>query len=249
MNDDSKEQFYDADDSIDSTINDPTNDEFIPLHERLNKNMKLNKDATKIQSDSGEEEEEVYNNLEDDDTQSNDDKEQDKNVDNEYFIDESEERTNEEDKLDNSEREKRLNEANEFKRIGNDYFKEEKLLEAIKEYTEALRRCPLCYKKEMSIFYSNRSACFMKLDNMIPQTIADCSKSIQYDPNFMKPIQRRAECLQTTDKLDESLEDYKRLVQLDDSKSSSYYYRKIQVQLLTIFNLKFNLIEFKKKTI
>lgn len=93
-------------------------------------------------------------------------------------------------------------------------FKDDKYDEALEMYTKALRTCPFSFSKERSIFYSNRSVCFLKMKE-IEKCIKECSESIKLDSTFTKPLLRRAECYETTDKLDESVEDYKKLIDLE----------------------------------
>jgi tetratricopeptide (TPR) repeat protein len=57
------------------------------------------------------------------------------------------------------------------------------------------------------------------LDN--EKCILDCTKAIDLDPTFVKPLLRRAESYENTDKLDEALADYKKLCELE-VKNSSY---------------------------
>lgn len=54
-------------------------------------------------------------------------------------------------------------EAQALKQSGNELFKSSNYREAALEYTQALRLCPLAYKKERAIYYSNRAASKMKL--------------------------------------------------------------------------------------
>ena len=105
----------------------------------------------------------------------------------------------------------RLNEAQENKKLGNDLFKDDKYDEALEMYTKALRTCPFSFSKERSVFYSNRSVCFLKMKET-EKCIKECSESIKLDPTCTKPLLRRAECYETTDKLDEAVEDYKKAV-------------------------------------
>jgi tetratricopeptide (TPR) repeat protein len=107
-----------------------------------------------------------------------------------------------------------LNESHEYKKTGNELFKEDKYEEALEMYTKALRTCPFSFSKERSIFYSNRSVCFLKMKDL-DKCIKECSQSINLDPTFVKPLLRRAECHETNDKLDEAVEDYKKLIDLE----------------------------------
>lgn len=107
-----------------------------------------------------------------------------------------------------------MNESQEYKKTGNDLFKEDKYEEALEMYTKALRTCPFSFSKERSIFYSNRSVCFLKMKDL-DKCIKECSQSINLDPTFAKPLLRRAECHETNDKFDEAVEDYKKLIDLE----------------------------------
>ncbi|KAJ1679364.1 Hsp90 cochaperone, partial [Spiromyces aspiralis] len=76
--------------------------------------------------------------------------------------------------------------AEEARERGNTLFKENKFAEAVKEYTEAIKRSPKDPRN-----YSNRAACFTKLF-AIPDAIKDCNKSIELDPTFIKAYLRKA---------------------------------------------------------
>jgi tetratricopeptide (TPR) repeat protein len=135
-----------------------------------------------------------------------------------FFIDE-ELLQSEQDKLTDEEKEQKLAESQNLKQLGNDEFKNEDYQKALDLYTQALRLCPLKYQKERSVFYSNRSACYFKLKEN-EKCVKECSKSIDLDPSFVKPLLRRAECNVIIDKLDEALEDYKKLSELEPRNMS-----------------------------
>ncbi|GFP81789.1 hsp70-hsp90 organizing protein 1 [Phtheirospermum japonicum] len=67
----------------------------------------------------------------------------------------------------------------------NQYFKEQKYPEAIKHYTEAIKRNPNNPKA-----YSNRAACYTKLGAM-PEGLKDAEKCIELDPTFSKGYTRK----------------------------------------------------------
>ena len=50
-----------------------------------------------------------------------------------------------------------------LKEEGNEYFRNGSYKTAIKTYSRALRTCPLTYKKDRAIMYSNRGACKMRM--------------------------------------------------------------------------------------
>ncbi|XP_076914856.1 hsp70-Hsp90 organizing protein 3-like [Bidens hawaiensis] len=85
---------------------------------------------------------------------------------------------------------------------GNGYFKEQKYPEAIKHYTEALRRNPKDAKA-----YSNRAACYTKLGAM-PEGLKDAEKCIEIDPKFSKGYTRKGAIQFFMKEFDKALETY-----------------------------------------
>ncbi|KAL1559750.1 Hsp70-Hsp90 organizing protein 2 [Salvia divinorum] len=75
--------------------------------------------------------------------------------------------------------------ADEEREKGNQYFKEQKYPEAIKHYSEAIRRNPNDPKA-----FSNRAACYTKLGAM-PEGLKDAEKCIELDPTFSKGYTRK----------------------------------------------------------
>jgi len=76
--------------------------------------------------------------------------------------------------------------AEEEKTKGNDFFKNGDFPNAVKHYTEAIKRNPTDHK-----LYSNRSACYMKLV-AFNEAKADAEKCIAIDPTFAKGYTRKA---------------------------------------------------------
>ncbi|KAL7747249.1 Hsp90 cochaperone [Sorochytrium milnesiophthora] len=97
--------------------------------------------------------------------------------------------------------------ADEARERGNALFKEHKYAEAVKEYTEAIKRNDTDPRA-----YSNRSACYHKLA-AIAEALKDCDMCIKLDPNFVKGYIRKAaiqflkkeytECMETCSKAKE----------------------------------------------
>lgn len=75
--------------------------------------------------------------------------------------------------------------ADEEREKGNEYFKQQKYPEAVKHYTESLRRNPNDPKA-----YSNRAACYTKL-GALPEGLRDAEKCIELDPTFSKGYTRK----------------------------------------------------------
>lgn len=104
--------------------------------------------------------------------------------------------------------------AEELKVAGNNAFKVGDFDQSIDKYTEALRICPLQFPQQRAILYSNRSAAQMKL-HKYKQAAKDCTKAVELDDKYLKAYYRRAQSYEATDKLDECLEDFKKILELD----------------------------------
>ncbi|KAK4875726.1 hypothetical protein RN001_012148 [Aquatica leii] len=126
----------------------------------------------------------------------------------EDYIDEEElKKINE--NLTSEEKEDRLCKANELKKEGNNHYKNTEYVESIAKYSDALRLYPLENSNERSIVYSNRAASKIQLGYK-ETAIDDCTKSIELNPNYIRALLRRAKLFEEIEKLDESLEDYKK---------------------------------------
>lgn len=75
--------------------------------------------------------------------------------------------------------------ADEEREKGNQFFKEQKYPEAIKHYTESIRRNPKDTRA-----YSNRAASYTKL-GALPEGLKDAEKCIELDPTFAKGYTRK----------------------------------------------------------
>uniref|UniRef100_A0A182VXS0 Uncharacterized protein n=1 Tax=Anopheles minimus TaxID=112268 RepID=A0A182VXS0_9DIPT len=121
-----------------------------------------------------------------------------------------------------SEEEKETNKtkADELKQQGNELFKQGEHLQSLALYTQALRLCPLDRKEARAILYANRAAAKTKLDRK-KSALDDCTKALEYNPNYVKALLRRANLYEETDKLDESLEDYRKVQELEPGNSEA----------------------------
>jgi len=85
---------------------------------------------------------------------------------------------------------------------GNEYFKQDKYPEAVKHYTEAIKRNPTDPK-----VYSNRAACYTKL-GALPEGLKDANKCIELDPAFVKGYSRKGAIQFFMKEYDKALETY-----------------------------------------
>ncbi|KAG6481691.1 hypothetical protein ZIOFF_058310 [Zingiber officinale] len=92
--------------------------------------------------------------------------------------------------------------ADEEREKGNELFKLQKYPEAVKHYTEALRRNP----KDQRV-YSNRAACYIKL-GALPEGLKDTEKCIELDPSFSKGYTRKGAIQFLMKEYDKALETY-----------------------------------------
>lgn len=117
--------------------------------------------------------------------------------------------------------------AEELKAQGNELFKQGEYQKSADLYTAALRICPVDFNAERSILYANRAAAKTKL-NFKPSAIDDCTKAIEHNPKYLKALlsiiestSRRATLYEEADKLDESLEDFKQILELDPDNAEA----------------------------
>ncbi|XP_055903443.1 tetratricopeptide repeat protein 1 [Eupeodes corollae] len=109
---------------------------------------------------------------------------------------------------------KNKEEADTLKQKSNELFKSEQYTESVEMYTNALKLCPLEYTKERSVLYANRAAAKIKLDSK-NAAIDDCTKALELNPDYVRALLRRAKLFEDTGKLDEALEDYNKVLELD----------------------------------
>jgi len=105
--------------------------------------------------------------------------------------------------------------ADQEKLKGNECFKSGDWANAVKHYTEALKRNPNDAK-----IYSNRAACYTKL-NAFDLTIKDCDASIALDPSFVKAYLRKANVLKAMGQVQKAMEVYAKAMELDPNSDEA----------------------------
>lgn len=128
--------------------------------------------------------------LEDEDESENEenDKEKFQECEASDMIDDESQRDLEKDQTEEQRDAARL-EAEELKKRGNDEFKTGDYHKSADIYTQALRICPVFCATERSVLYGNRAAAKQKLD-FKPAAIDDCTKALEFNPNYVKVLLR-----------------------------------------------------------
>ncbi|GAB6023236.1 hypothetical protein CHUAL_008054 [Chamberlinius hualienensis] len=137
----------------------------------------------------------------------------------EWAVDEDYLKENEKE-LTDEEKQNRKDAADRLKMDGNELYQATKYEEAATSYTLALNTCPITFTKERTVYYANRAACFLYMKKY-SEGISDCNKSLELNPTYFKVLQRRALLYENADKLDEALEDYKKILEMDPKNSTA----------------------------
>lgn len=92
--------------------------------------------------------------------------------------------------------------ADKAREEGNEAFKKQLYPEAVKFYTEAIKRNPNDVRP-----YSNRAACYIKL-TALPEALKDAEKCIAMDPNFVKGYVRKGAAQYFMKEYDKAIQTY-----------------------------------------
>ncbi|XP_046663627.1 stress-induced-phosphoprotein 1 [Homalodisca vitripennis] len=105
--------------------------------------------------------------------------------------------------------------AEEAKEKGNDLFKKGDYAEAVKYYTEAIRRNPDDPK-----YYSNRAACYTKLA-AFDLGLKDCDECVKLDPKFIKGWIRKGKILQGMQQQSKAITAYQKALEIDPNNQEA----------------------------
>ncbi|CAK4633622.1 hypothetical protein LEN26_002019 [Aphanomyces euteiches] len=106
--------------------------------------------------------------------------------------------------------------ASQAKEEGNELFKAGRYLDAHDLYSKALRLCPTDdeYAYNKAVYFNNRAACLIHLGRP-DEAIEDCTQSITLSPTYVKAYMRRSQAYEKIDKLEEALQDVKKVLKID----------------------------------
>merc|ERR1711872_421936 len=99
------------------------------------------------------------------------------------------------------------------KEEGNTAFKAGNLDEAYRLYSEALLIDP-CNRNSNAKLYFNRATVASKLKKTA-ESISDCDRALDLDPNYTKALLRRAKCYMETEQYEEAVRDYEKVMKVD----------------------------------
>ena len=105
--------------------------------------------------------------------------------------------------------------ADQEKLKGNEFFKAGDWANAVKHYTEALKRNPNDHK-----IYSNRAACYTKL-NAFDLVLKDCDASIAIEPSFVKAYLRKGNVLKAMGQTQKAMDAYSKAMELDPNSDEA----------------------------
>lgn len=80
--------------------------------------------------------------------------------------------------------------------------------------------------------YRNKKHLFVKELN--ESAIEDCTKALELNERYLKAIFRRAQLYEATDKLDEALADYKKILEIDPLHRDALFASKVSFYQLII---------------
>ncbi|KAL3535228.1 hypothetical protein ACH5RR_003689 [Cinchona calisaya] len=112
--------------------------------------------------------------------------------------------------------EKALAEANDAKLEGNTLFKDGIYEEALLKYDIALQAVSSVPSSVelRSVCHANRAACYSKLGKF-EDTIKECTKALELNPNYIKVLLRRAEAHEKLEHFEEAIADMTKVLEVE----------------------------------
>eukprot|EP01130_Rhizamoeba_saxonica_P001921 TRINITY_DN1173_c1_g1_i1.p1 TRINITY_DN1173_c1_g1~~TRINITY_DN1173_c1_g1_i1.p1 ORF type:complete len:192 (-),score=56.07 TRINITY_DN1173_c1_g1_i1:40-615(-) len=109
--------------------------------------------------------------------------------------------------------------SEQYKEAGNEYYIAGDIPEAIIRYSKGIEIAP-DDSNIKSVLYSNRAACYTRLENW-DNVVKDCELSLEINPEYIRPLLRRAAAQQQLEEYRESLKDYNKILELDPTNKEA----------------------------
>ena len=90
-------------------------------------------------------------------------------------------------------------------------------------YTEALKTAPLSAKAQRAVYFSNRAACYLKIDDY-ENGIDDCSNAVDLNPDYVRARLRRALAFEHVEEYDRGLVDAKHILEIEPNNATAKQY-------------------------
>ena len=118
-----------------------------------------------------------------------------------------------------------LQRAEERKEAGNECYRQQAWLDAIREYSKAIEVSPPGDDNRY-IYFSNRAACFNQVGEYT-RAVEDCTIALTYNARFFKTLYRRAQAYERLGKKAHAIADLEQLLVLhpNNSQGREYYNR------------------------
>jgi len=107
-----------------------------------------------------------------------------------------------------------FDESEKLKEAGNEAFKLGNYEDAIECYTKAIKKTKDEFEKQKAVYYKNRAACHLKLENF-DDAVSDCNQSLELYPKDPKALFRRCQAYEALNKIDSAYTDAKEVHNLD----------------------------------
>ncbi|XP_019946824.2 sperm-associated antigen 1 isoform X1 [Paralichthys olivaceus] len=111
-----------------------------------------------------------------------------------------------------------------LKNEGNLLFKNGQFSDALEKYSQAIQGYSdsgIDSPEDLCILYSNRAACYLK-DGNSQDCIQDCTRALELQPFFLKPLLRRAMAYESLERYRQAYVDYKTVLQIDISVQAAH---------------------------
>jgi len=121
--------------------------------------------------------------------------------------------------------------ADNYKEKGNSFFQKGQFNEAINCYTEAIQICSKKEREKMSIYFANRSNCYLHIDELT-KALEDADKSITNNRTWWKGYLRKANVLYKMNDISKALEQVEKALKIESNNNElNEFYHKLKSEV------------------